>query len=381
MKKTNQLKINLDSNKDMNEEKLKYYTAFNYLQTRPIVKSKVFEYFDYDVKRAFLISSAELTQVCNHYNISIPRDYIARREIIDVDDCYKRAFLDEDVKILTFEDEHYPPLLKEIPDFPLALFYKGNIELLNNNYNLAVIGSRNASSEALIALNNILSPFKDSDLTIVSGLAYGVDAQAHKSAIENNIKTVAVVGCGLDTIYPNANKNIFYDIIEKSGVVLSEYPLKIKPMPANFPQRNRIVTGMCKGTLVAEAKLKSGAMISANLTLDYNRELMCIPGNIMNPTTTGIYHLIKNGAAIATSSNDILNVLDWKFEVEQVKTSIHELNDKQKEIPEILSLEAKNFDEIMQKTTIDVSIVMVILTELELKGLIKQSNNKYYKCM
>lgn len=378
MKKINQPKTKLN---EKEIDKLKYYTAFNYLQVRPLIKSKVFEYFDYDIKRAFLVDEIEFKKVCAYFDISVPRDYIARRQTIDVDICFKKAFEDEDINLLTFEDSHYPPLLKQIPDYPLSLFYKGNIDLLDNECNLAVVGSRNASNEACIALNNIISGFRNSNLTIVSGLAYGIDAQAHKSAIENNIKTVAIIGCGLDTIYPNQNKNIFYDIVEKSGVVMSEYPLKVKPMPANFPQRNRIVAGMSKGTLVAEAKLKSGAMISANLTLDYNRELMCIPGNILNPNTTGIYHLIKNGASITTNAQDILNALDWETQLEEERPCVDELNDMQKQIFDILSLEAKTFDDIMQKTDIDVSLVMVILTELELQGLIKQSNNKYYKCV
>ena len=160
---------------------------------------------------------------------------------------------------------------------------------------------------------------------------------------------------------------------------MSEYPLKTKPMPSNFPQRNRIVVGMSKGTLVAEARLKSGAMISARLTLDYNRELMCIPGNILNPNTEGIYHLIKNGASITTGAQDILNALNWEIKAQDEKTSCDSLNDNQKEIYDILSLEAKTFDEIMQKTNIDIASVMVILTELEIQGLIKQANNKYYK--
>ena len=377
MTKANQLKIKFDKKNN----KLKYYNAFNYLFVRPLVKSKVFEYFDYDIERAFFVNEKELKNICEENNITCPRDYIARRDIIDVDECFEKAFSDEDVKILTFEDEKYSQLLCEIPDFPLSLYYKGDIDLIDNKYNLAVVGSRNASSEACIALDNIIRGFRETQLTIVSGLAYGIDAQAHKSAIENNLKTIAVVGCGLDIIYPSQNKNLFYDIIEKQGVVFSEFPLKTRPMAQNFPQRNRIVVGMSKGTLVAEAKMKSGAMISANLTLDYNRELMCIPGNILNPNTTGIYHLIKNGASIATSSQDILSTMDWEIKTQNETSSPNLLNEMQREIFDILSLEAKTFDEIFEKTSLDTALVMVILTELELQGLIRQQNNKYYRCI
>ena len=146
----------------------------------------------------------------------------------------------------------------------------------------------------------------------------------------------------------------------------------------NFPQRNRIVVGMSKGTLVAEARIKSGAMISANLTLDFNRELMCIPGNISNPNTSGIYYLIKNGAGIVTSSEDILNQMDWNIKATP-KESIINLSALQKNVLNCLSLEPKTFDEVMIELKEDISKIMVTLTELEVKGLIKQSNNKYYK--
>ena len=136
---------------------------------------------------------------------------------------------------------------------------------------------------------------------------------------------------------------------------------------------------MSKGTLVAEAQIKSGAMISANLTLDYNRELMCIPGNILNPNTSGIYHLIKNGAGIVSDAKDLLNYMNWDIILNEEKFKDNNLDGLQKEILDILALEDKSFDEIINITNSDTSQIMISLTELELKGLIKQSNNKYYK--
>ena len=361
------------------QEKIKYYCAFSYLSIRPLFKAQLFEYFDYDIKRAFLAEEKDLIKVSEIYNTTIPKDFIQKRNSLDVEECYKNAFLDKEVKILTYEDDKYPKLLKEIPDFPLSLYYKGNLDILDFNYNLAIVGSRQASQNALLALDNIISDFKNSNITIVSGLAYGIDSQAHQSAINNNLKTIAVVGCGLDIIYPSQNKKLFNEIKNNYGVIFSEYPLKTRPVSYNFPQRNRIVVGMSKGTFVVEAKLKSGAMISANLTLDYNRELMCMPGNILNPNTQGIYHLIKNGAGIISCAQDLLNHMDWDVFLEENKNEI-ELNEIQKEILEILALEQKTFDEIINITTKDITQTMVTLTELELKGLIKQTNNKYYRC-
>ncbi len=365
--------------KNEKEDKTKYYVAFSYLFVRPLFKSKLFEYFDYDIKKAFYVSKNDLKQIASIYNINVPRDFIQKRDEINVEECYEKAFLDNDVKILTYEDEKYPCLLKEIPDFPLSLYYKGDIDKIDYDYNIAIVGSRLASESAKLSLKSILSKLKNTNIVVVSGLAYGIDTEAHQSALDNNIKTVAVVGSGLDIVYPAQNKKLFKDILDNDGVVFSEYPLKIRPLAQNFPQRNRIVVGMCKGTLVAEAKLKSGAMISANLTLDYNRELMCIPGNILNPNTSGIYYLIKNGAGIIADSSDLLNQMGWDIIIEESNKKIT-LNKIQQRIVDVLSLDAKTFDELASVLDEDISDIMITLTELELKGLIKQSNNKYYKC-
>ncbi len=365
--------------KNEKEDKTKYYVAFSYLFVRPLFKSKLFEYFDYDIKKAFCVSKNDLKQIASIYNINVPRDFIQKRDEINVEECYEKAFLDNDVKILTYEDEKYPCLLKEIPDFPLSLYYKGDIDKIDYDYNIAIVGSRLASESAKLSLRSILSKLKNTNIVVVSGLAYGIDTEAHQSALDNNIKTVAVVGSGLDIVYPAQNKKLFKDILDNDGVVFSEYPLKIRPLAQNFPQRNRIVVGMCKGTLVAEAKLKSGAMISANLTLDYNRELMCIPGNILNPNTSGIYYLIKNGAGIIADSSDLLNQMGWDIIIEESNKKIT-LNKIQQRIVDVLSLDAKTFDELASVLDEDISDIMITLTELELKGLIKQSNNKYYKC-
>ncbi len=363
-----------------NSDKAKYYAAFSYLNTKTVFKSKLLEYFDFDVKRAWLCDKNDLSELCKKEDLSIPRNFLSQKSKLDIEECYNKAFLDKDVKLLTIEDEKYPPLLKEIPDYPISLYYKGNLENISFDCTLAVVGSRNASVEAKIALDKIISSFNRTNITIVSGLAYGIDAQAHISAIKNNLKTIGVIGCGLDIVYPSQNRQIYEDIINKAGVIFSEYPLKTPPMGHNFPQRNRIVTGMSKGTLVAEAQMKSGAMISANLTLDYNRELMCMPGNILNPNTEGIYHLIKQGASIVVNAQDIINQMDWEIITQQKNETNAKLNNSQKKVLDIISIEAKSFDEIMNVIDIDTSELMITLTELEIKGIILQNNGKYYKC-
>lgn len=366
---------------EQEDNEIKYFIAFSYLQIRPLIKTKLLEYFDFDAKRAWLADENDLAMFAENTNISVPKAFLSKKAKIDVEECYKNALLDKNIKILTIKDEKYPPLLKEIPDYPIILYYKGDLETVSFDYPLAVVGSRNASMNAKLALNNIISSFKNSNMTIVSGLAYGIDAQAHKSAIENNIKTVAVIGSGLDYIYPVQNREIYEDIIEGAGVIFSEYPLKTPPLSSNFPQRNRIVVGISKGTLVAEARLKSGAMISANLTLDYDRELMCMPGNIMNPNTQGVYHLIKNGAGIVVNAQDVLNLMNWDFNITKSESVNFDLNTVQKTVLDIISIEPKSFDEIIVDMSVDVTELMVALTELEIKGLVVQNNNKYHKCM
>ncbi|MBR2068784.1 MAG: DNA-processing protein DprA [Candidatus Gastranaerophilales bacterium] len=368
-----QQKINLKK-----EDNSKYYASFSYLYCTPLFKAKLFEYFDYDIKRCFEAEKKELADFQEMYNIPIPRGFFSKKAQLDPDVCLKNALNLEGVKILTYEDEKYPPLLREIPDFPLCLYYLGDLSNIDYTCMLAIVGSRRATNTAKGALNSIVSELNSTNIVIVSGLAYGIDATAHQAALDNNLTTIAVIGSGLDFQYPAQNKKLYSDIVLKGGIIFSEYHLKTEPYPMNFPQRNRIVVGMSKGTLVAEAQMKSGAMISANLTLDYNRELMCIPGNILNPNTSGIYHLIKNGAGIVTTARDLLNNLGWDM-IHNKKDKTLKLTETQKKILDIISFEETTFDEIIQKCTMDTASVMICLTELELNGLIKQSNGKYFK--
>ena len=364
-----------DKNK---EEYIKYYCAFSFLSARPLFKAKLFEYFDYDIKRAFLADKNEIEKFCADCDINYSKNFLENKAKLNIDKCYKECFSNKNIKILTYDNEIYPQYLKEIPDFPLALFYVGEITKEDFDFPLAIVGSRKASQDAKNSLYRIISGLKESNVTIISGLAYGVDASAHQSAINNNIKTLAVIGSGLKYTYPIQNKQLYQDIINANGAILTEYPYNMRPLSYNFPQRNRIVVGMAKGTLVAEAQIKSGAMISANLALDYNRELMCIPGNILNPNTEGVYKLIKNGAGIVTETKDLLNNLGWDIILKEADCNLN-LNQIQTKILNSLSLEAKTFDEIVIDAKEEISDIMVALTELELKNLIKQSENKYYK--
>ncbi len=361
----------------MNKETDKYFALFSYLYCQPLFKSKLFEFFNYDIRRCYEAKEKDLEGFNDIYDVKVPNNFFVNKSKLNPDECLKSALNLKGVGILTYNDEKYPPLLKEIPDFPLSLYYLGDLENMNYNNMLSIVGSRHATNSAKGALNSIISGLNNSDITIVSGLAYGIDSTAHEAALDNNLKTIAVIGTGLDKQYPSSNKKLYRDILDSGNVIFSEYHLGIEAKPYNFPLRNRIVVGMSEGTLVAEAQTKSGAMISANLTIDYNRELMCIPGNVLNPNTSGIYQLIKNGAGIVTSTDDLLNNLGWDIIHNETQDDLS--NDVQKNILDIISYGEASFDEIAKQSKLDTSTLMVVLTELELKGLIKQSNNKYYK--
>lgn len=311
-------------------------------------------------------------------------DFLQAREKTNPDDCI--SFIKEKgLKYLTFDNPQYPKLLKEISNPPMTLFYKGDLKRCNFERTLSVVGSRKASESAKNVLTSILSEFKNTDICIVSGLALGIDTTAHKAAIKSGISTIGVIASGFDYVYPTANKDLYKKIEEEQGVIFSEYWPTFAPIQWRFPHRNRIVTGLSKGTLVAEAAIKSGAIISANLCLEQNRELMCMPGLLTNPNTQGIYKLIKNGAAVITSAQDILDTLNWEIKVEKQSSNDSSenlnLNEKEKQVFSIISKDSSTADELAQKTQIDFNELMVILTTLELNGLIKQTDGERYICI
>ena len=199
------------------------------------------------------------------------------------------------------------------------------------------------------------------------------------SALNNNLKTIGVIASGLDFYYPASNKHLYERIENGNGAVLSEYFPTFEPLKFRFPQRNRIVSGLSYGTLVAEASLKSGALITANLTLEQGRELMCMPGLISNPNTEGIYKLLKNGATLVTSAEDILNALNWEIKKVPVQKELSLLTENEKIILNALEIEEKGVDELISITGMSVENLLTDLTTMELKGIIKQVGSDRYK--
>lgn len=283
------------------------------------------------------------------------------------------------IKFLTYEDANYPYMLKNISNPPSVIYYKGDLSACNLGKTLAVVGSRRATSYAKDALTKVIGELQNTDICIVSGLASGIDTTAHTAAIENNLKTIGVIASGFDYVYPTANKELYKKIEEGSGAIITEYYPTFEPIPFRFPQRNRIVSGISFGTLVAEASMKSGALITANLTLEQGRELMCIPGLITNPNTEGIYKLLKNGATLVTCADDILEALGWEIKLEQQKLFAPDLSEDEQKIYNALEIEDKGVDELQAYTRLNIDNILMYLTTLELKGIIKKVDGDRYR--
>ncbi|WP_026566451.1 DNA-processing protein DprA [Bacillus sp. UNC41MFS5] len=216
-----------------------------------------------------------------------------------------RQYETNDIAVITILDKEYPSLLKEIYQPPWALFAKGDISLLEKDPKLAVVGSRQATQYGKNAIRIIFPGLIDKGILIVSGLAKGIDALAHEYAIKNGGNTIAVIAGGFYHIYPKENMNLALEMM-KNQLVLSEYPPDTKPLRWHFPSRNRIISGLSKGTLIIEAKRKSGSLITANFAVNEGREVFSLPGSIFNPYSIGANELIQQGAKLVTDAEDIL---------------------------------------------------------------------------
>ena len=338
---------------------------------------RLYNYFG-DIEEAFNANLHELSQI-DGLSVKKAETFLRERDKIDPDKALY-AIENRGIDYVTLEDDNYPRMLKQISDPPAVLYYKGDLFGCNLERTVAVVGSRKTTYHAKEAVSKILSELSGTDICIVSGLAAGIDTSAHTAALENNLKTIGVIASGFDFIYPTSNKNLYEKIEKGGGAVVTEYYPTFQPLKFRFPQRNRIVSGLSYGTLVAEASLKSGALITANLCLEQGRELMCIPGLISNPNTEGIYKLLKNGAALVTKAEDILEALNWEIKpAEQLKMNLSGLTETEAKILDAIEVEEKNADEISLETKIDIDELLTTLTTMELKGIIKQVTGDRYK--
>ncbi len=308
--------------------------------------------------------------------------HFARKIKVNIDEKYVSYQLDylknNGIKVLTYWDNIYPARLKKIYDAPAILFYIGDISVLKTDA-IGVVGTRNPSEYGKMVTEKICRDLVKYNLTIVSGLARGIDTVAHRTVVKNGGKTVAVLGCGLDQIYPPENKNLAKHIIE-NGVIISEYRIGTIPDPVNFPKRNRIISGLSLGVLVSEAGEKSGALITAYQALDQNREVFAIPGPISSRKSIGTNRLIKQGAKLVQETDDIIQELESQLgNVESVEEQTETiLKGFENTLYGMLSEEPVHIDLLARQSERTTSEILSVLLTLELMGVVKQLSGKMF---
>ena len=276
---------------------------------------------------------------------------------------------------ITINDDVYPECLKEISNPPLKLYYKGNLDLLKEERLIAVVGTRNPSSYGKLCCEYMVKKMTGANITIVSGFAKGIDSIAHKTSLLTDGKTIAVIASGLDIVYPASNLSLYREIEEK-GLILSEYEAGVKPFKGNFPQRNRIIAGLSKGTIVVESKNRGGSLITADLALEFNRDVYAVPGDVFSEYSKGCNNLIRDSRAKSLSNiNELLE--DYSWEVEE-KSDSNKYTKNQILILNSLSSE-KNLDSILLETKIKETEILAELMTLEIMGVIKSIAGGRYK--
>lgn len=348
------------------DETLKYWLPFSYFgKFGPVRFRKILQFFP-SMAEAYRASAADLMQA------GIEEKYAAefvslRPELVP--DKLMEEVLAAGIKIVPVTSENYPKRLKEIYDAPALLYVRG--ELRDDEWPLAVVGTRKITSYGRIITPKIVGELAKQGIAVVSGLAFGVDALAHATTLENGGRTVAVLGSGIDdkTIYPAQNLDLARRIIASGGAVISEFPPGTPPLKQNFPHRNRIISGLSLGVLVVEADLESGSLITAKLALDQNRDVFAIPGSVLSPSSAGPHNLIKMGAKLVASAADILEALNL--------TEAMSFSESKKIIPDTpneakllahMSFEPAHIDKLVVLSGLEAAVVGSTLTFMEMKG-------------
>lgn len=281
------------------------------------------------------------------------------------------------VSVFTWEDEDYPRLLKEIDQPPPVIYVRGSI-LTEDEWAVGIVGTRRMTAYGKQVTEQLASHLAVNGMTVVSGLARGVDAAAHQAALHNKGRTFAVLGCGVDVIYPPENRKLADQIMD-AGALISEYPLGTQPDSANFPPRNRIISGLSKAVVVVEAGDTSGALITATFAAEQGRDVFAVPGMIVAPQSKGTNRLIRDGARPLLDPNDVIEALhlDRVQEYKQARL-ILPADEIESAIMTVLSQEALHVDEIQVKSGITMDKLSAALVMMELKGMVRQVNSMTY---
>jgi DNA processing protein len=315
----------------------------------------------------------------NDINSSVLEKIISYRDENYLNRLYETIY-SNNINVITIFDEDYPEDLKYIHDKPLVLYIKGNITK-EDNVALAVVGSRKHTSYGKWATEYFVRELVKLDVTIVSGLALGIDSIAHKTALEYGGRTIAVLGNGLDVIYPKKNREL-YNRIPENGALMTEFTFGVQPLSHNFPNRNRIISGISLGVIVIEAKEKSGSLITAEHALEQGKEVFALPGNINSIFSKGTNKLIKEGAKLVMDIDDIIEEIyllkNRQYKSKEKEIDFSNLSDLEIKIVEAIKEGPTHCDLIAIKTGLDISTVNSVITILEIKGIVKEISGRVF---
>ncbi len=298
------------------------------------------------------------------------------RQEIDLEK-YLQNLEKKHILILTLMDDKYPKRLREIPQPPPVIYYRGDIEAADD-WAVAIVGTRGVTTYGRQITQDTAAYLAANGITIVSGLARGVDAIAHQSALDANGRTIAVLGSGVDVIYPPENRKLA-EAISENGAIVSDYAPGTQPDGANFPPRNRIISGLSRATVVIEAGQKSGALITARFAVDQGRDVFAVPGSILSPMSKGTNQLVTDGAIPLTNPKDILDVLGYSQIAAQSKARTQLPDDPEEvKIYQGLGFEPTHVDELCNRLNMPIEKLTALLTMMELKGFVKQAGGMQY---
>lgn len=286
----------------------------------------------------------------------------------------------DNINVICIQESSYPGILKNIDNPPYVLYYRGDIKYAEK-FCLSIVGSRAATNYGKNTARKMAGEIAKQDIIIVSGMARGIDSEAHWGALDAGGNTIAVLGSGINFIYPPENRELYHRIIE-GGTILSEFPVDTHPEPGNFPMRNRIISGLSRGVIVVEAKRKSGALITADFALEQGRDVFAIPGPIHSKTSEGTNNLIKQGAKLVSGIDDILdeyydiNTTKQYGKVYQNKLMLLDSNETL--IIQYMGYEECHFDDLLEKSGLNIGRLSTILLKLEFEGILKSLPGNYY---
>ena len=354
---------------------LKYWLGFNLV--KGIGPAKVQALLDYygSLANAWQANEMDLQKI--GLDKRAIKTFLKTRQAVDLD----AAMADVErakASLLTWDMAGYPSYLREIPGPPPLLYYQGEL-LERDQWAVAVVGTRRLTSYGRQITRDLVAGLVQNNITVVSGLARGIDAIAHKTAVELGGRTLAVLGSGLDCIYPSENRTLAQEITQGHGAIISEYGLGVQPEAKNFPPRNRIISGLSLGVIIIEAGVRSGALITTNFALEQNREVFAVPGNINSPVSQGPNRLIQEGAKLVTKIEDVLEELNLHMVAERTAVQLT-LPETAEEVALYTQLSAQpvHIDELSRSTGLPSAQVSSTLTLMELKGMVQQVGGMNY---